>query len=210
MVGTNLFAARERQAANLAILDQDIIDLARKAEFAAECLDARAHVLDHFDQAERADMRLADVEDFLGSACFDELVEYFASVVPGILDLAVQLAIGKGSGTPFAELHIGFRVKGALLPEAPGVPGALAHGLAAFEDQRAQAHLREHQRSQDSARAGTDNDRAQRSRWQRSRANHELIGGVRRLHHMRITAEGDQQFRVTRRLDIECVSEMDR
>src|SRR5262249_58868979 len=90
-----------------------------------------AHPLHHGDEAEGADVRLAHVENFRRRASFHELREHLASEVARILDLAVELAVGKGPGATFAELDVGFRIEHRLAPEAPGVPGALAHRLAA-------------------------------------------------------------------------------
>ena len=74
VIGGDVLAAGQHHAAHLRrILDVEVHDLALKADLAAQRVDRRAHVLDHRDQAESADMRLADVEDFLRRAGFDEL-----------------------------------------------------------------------------------------------------------------------------------------
>jgi hypothetical protein len=80
--------------------------------------------------------------------------------VLGVLDLAVELAVGEGAGAAFAELHVGFGVEGVLAPQAPGVLGALAHGLAALEHDGPEAHLGQHQRGEDAAGAEADDHRA--------------------------------------------------
>ena len=70
MLGGDMFAAGQHHAAHLAThlaikvglpIDEQILDAAIEADFAAERLDAGAHVLDHPHQTEGADMRFADV-----------------------------------------------------------------------------------------------------------------------------------------------------
>jgi hypothetical protein len=77
-----------------------------------------------------------------------------------ILDLAVKLAVRKGAGAAFAKLDIGFRVEHAFAPQAPGIFRALAHHLAALQDDGAKAHLRQQQAREDTARARPDHQRA--------------------------------------------------
>ena len=50
----------------------------------------------------------------------------------------------------------------ALAPQIPGVARAFAHGFAAFEHDRPESHLREHQGREQSARAEADHERPQR------------------------------------------------
>ena len=76
-----------------------------------------------------------------------------------VLDLAVELAVGEGAGAAFAELHVRLRVEHALAPQAPGVLGALAHCLAALQDDRPEAHLRQHQAGEEAARPEADDHR---------------------------------------------------
>ena len=102
---------------------------------------------------------LADVEDLVRRAGLDELGQHLAAVVLRVLDLAVELAVGEGAGAAFAELHVGLRVQHALAPEAERVLGALAHDLAALEDDRAEAHLRQDQAGEQAARPDADDDR---------------------------------------------------
>ncbi len=69
----DLRAIGQDQAAKLAgsvggDVDGDILDPAAEAVFAAQRLDLLPDALDHGDQAEGADMRLADEQDFLGCA----------------------------------------------------------------------------------------------------------------------------------------------
>src|SRR3546814_8805619 len=78
-------------------------------------------------------MRLADVEDFVRRAGLDEFVQHLAAVELRVLDLTVELAVAEQAGAAFTELHVRRRVQHALAPQAPGILGALAHRLAAFE-----------------------------------------------------------------------------
>ena len=184
-------ATGEGDAAYLAVLDLQVVHPTAEADFAAEVLDGCAHVLDHRHQAEGADVWLADGEDLLGRAGLHEFGQHLASVVLRILDLAVQLAVRKRAGAAFAELHVRLRVEHALAPQAEGVHRAFAHRLAAFEDDRAEAHLRQQQAGEQAAGAGTDDDRAQgRARWRRrdkviagigARTNPQVTPGA--LHH---------------------------
>ncbi len=159
MPRVELFAAVEDHAGQLAVVDQQVGDALLEAHFTTQGLDFLAHVLDHAGQAEGTDVRLADVENLLRRAGLDELVQDFATVVVRVLDLAVELAVGEGPGTAFAELHVGFGVEYVLAPQAPGVLGTLANFLAAFEDDRLEAHLRQQQTGEDAAGAEADHDR---------------------------------------------------
>ena len=148
------------EAAHRAAVDAQVDDARAEADLAAEPLDLVAHVLDHADQPERADVRLGDVADLLGRAGADELVDHLARQVARVADLAPELAVGEGAGAALAELHVRLRIEDAAPPQAPGVLGALAHGLAALEDDRPEAHLREEERGEDAARAEADHDRS--------------------------------------------------
>ena len=160
MVAAQFAAVGEAKSANLAVLDDDIVYALTEPEFATQRLNIGAHAFDHLDQPKRADMRFADSEDLLRCTRLDELFEHLATVVLWILDLAVQLAVGKRAGAAFTELHVGFRIKHAVAPERPGVASALAHGFATLDDDRLQAGLRENQCRHDSAGTATDNDGA--------------------------------------------------
>ena len=60
-------AVLEHHPFDLAVLDQHIRDLAFEAHLAAERDDFRAHLLDDAREPERADVRLADEQDFLAA-----------------------------------------------------------------------------------------------------------------------------------------------
>ena len=105
---------------------------------------------------------LAAQADLPGRAGRDEFRDDLARQVARVADLAPELAVGKSAGAALAELHVGFGVEHAAPPEAPGVLRPLAHGAAAFDHDRPQAHLREQQRGEQAARPEADDDRAER------------------------------------------------
>ncbi len=109
-----LFAAVQLHAQQLAVLDHHVGHALLEAHFAAQRFDLMAHVLDHARQAERADMRLADIEDFFRGAGFHEFVQHFAADEFRVFDLAVKLAVGKGPGTALAELYVGLGAEDVL------------------------------------------------------------------------------------------------
>ena len=167
VVGAQLLAAGQHQAADVARAGPapassmtQIGHLLAEADLAAQRLDLGAHLLDHAHQAEGADVRLGDVEDLLRRAGLDELGQHLARQVARVADLAPELAVGEGARAALAELHVGLRVEHALAPQAPGVLGALAHRLAALQDDRPQAHLRQDQRGEEAAGPEADDDRA--------------------------------------------------
>ena len=146
-------------AFDLAVVDQQVRDLALEAHFAAERDDLRAHLLDDAGEAEGADVRLADVEDFLRRAGAHELVHHLAAVELRILDLAVELAVGEQARPALAELHVGFRRQDVLAPQRPGVLRAPAHVAAALQHDGLEAHLREQQRGEQAAGTEADDQR---------------------------------------------------
>jgi hypothetical protein len=158
-------------------VDQQVLDALLEADLAAQRFDLGAHLLDHLDQAEGADVRLADVQDFFRCARLDEFGQHLAAVVLGVLDLGVQLAVREGAGAAFAELHVRLGIQLALAPEAEGVDGALAHLLAALQYQRIQAHLRQDQRHEQAARAHADNHGTRRA-GRRAGGRDELVAGI--------------------------------
>ena len=164
MVGINLLARSQRHAANRfpgrAVFDQDIADTLLETDLAAQRFDFSAHPADHGDQAESADMRLGDKENFFRGAGLDEFVQHLARQMARIADLAPKLAIRKSACAAFTELHIRFGVQLPLAPQRPGVLGALAHRLATLKHDRPQAHLRQDQGRKNAARAETDHQRA--------------------------------------------------
>ena len=70
-----------------------ILDPRLEPYFTTQGDDLGTHLFYHADQAKGADVRFADVQNFLRRTGFDELVQHFAAEVFGILDLAIQLAV---------------------------------------------------------------------------------------------------------------------
>ena len=156
VLGNQLFAAGQTQAAHLIALDVQVNDMLFKTNFTAQSLDLSAHLFDHADESESSDVGLVHEEDFFGCAGFHKLHQHLACQVPWVADLAPQFAVRKSARTTFAKLHIRFGVEHTLAPQAPGIFGALAHGTAALQHDGAQAHLCQDQRSKEAAGAKTN------------------------------------------------------
>ncbi len=137
-------------------------------------------------------MRLGFGQDFGRRAGADELGEHLAAQEPRVLDLAVELAVGKGAGAALAELHVGFWIQNPPPPQAPGVLGPLAHDLAAVQDDRPESHLGENQPREQATRAGADHH------WARSgglrRPGDEAVAGVGRRLDAAVPGEARQHF----------------
>ncbi len=207
MISCNALAACEYHAAHSAIDDLDVIDPAFEADFATQLPDGFAHFFDHADQAKSTDMRVADIEDFLGSAGLDEFVQHFAAQMARILDLAIQLAVGKCPRAAFAELHVGLRVEHALTPQPEGVLCSFANCLAALQDQRSITHLGQQEAGKQAGWPHADHDRA-RSRIFR-RLGDKAVTGVRRSFDMRILCEFRQDCSFIAHFHIQRVGEQD-
>ncbi len=202
VVAAQFLARGQRQAADLLLvapaLDQQVDDALPEADLAAQRDDVGTHLLDHAHEAEGADVRLGDIEDLFRRAGLDELGEHLAREVAWVADLAPQLAVRERAGAAFAELHVGLRIELALAPQAPGVLGALAHFLAAFEDDGPQPHLREDQRREDAARAEADDDRAPApGAFEEAigRVADEAVAGVGRHPHVRVARKAREHGR---------------
>ena len=135
-----------RQLALLAFtLNLYIGDALLKAHFAAQAHDFFANAFNQLDQLEGADVGVGGVENLWRRAVSHKLGQYLAAQMAGVLDLAVELAVRERARTAFAVLHVGFGRQLALAPQAPGVLGALAHGLAALQHDGLEAHLGQHE-----------------------------------------------------------------
>ena len=143
-----------------AVLDHASSTRLLEADLATQRLDFGTHLLDHADQPEGANVRLADVEDLFRRTGLDEFRQHLARQMTRVADLAPQFAVGKCAGSAFAELDVRFRIQIASTPQGPRVFRAFAHPLAALEHDRPQPHLRQQQRREDSAWTEADDERA--------------------------------------------------
>ena len=143
MIGCDPLTIGQHHAAHLPLVEFDVVDPTLEADLAAQRGDAGTHVFHHGHQPESADVGLADIKYFGRRTSLDEFGQYLAAKVVRILDLAVKLAVGERAGATFAELHIRLRIEHALAPQTPGVLRAFTHRLAAFQNDRAKAHLGE-------------------------------------------------------------------
>ncbi|MNF41832.1 hypothetical protein D3C84_228700 [compost metagenome] len=202
----DLFAVFQDHTVQLTLIDQQVGDLLLETDFTAQCLNFVTHGLDHAGQAEGADVRLADVEDFLRGAGLDEFGQDLAAMVLRVLDLAVQLAVGESPGTAFTELHVRFGVEHVLAPQAPGVLGALANFGAALENDRLEAHLCQQQAGKNAARAETDHYRAFAQAL--GGVADRLVADVRGLVDVAVFAELAQQCSFVAHAEVDGVDEL--
>ena len=163
----------------IALVQEDVGDLLLEADLAAQGDDLLAHVLDHRDEAEGADVGFGDEEDFLGRAGLDEFFQNLAAEMARVLDLRIEFAVGECAGAAFAELGVGGGVELGLAPEPERVDRALADDLAAFEDDGVEAHLGEDERCEEAAGAEADDDGAFLAGRSPERAACRLRSGVR-------------------------------
>jgi hypothetical protein len=213
MIGLEEAAVVQVQAAQfLAPVGQafelEIVDARFPAIFAAECLDRRPHALDHGDEAEGADMRVRLPQDVVGRTGFHELLQHLAAEKARILDPAIELAVGEGARAALAELDVRIRIELAPAPKAPSVLRALAHHLAAVEDDRPEAHLREDQPREQPARPGADHHGPEAAIVLR-RLRHELVGHVGCRFKVLVAREARQHRGLVGQLDIDRVDQLD-
>ena len=208
VAGRDAAAVLADHRTNLAIpAEFEIGDFGPEAVFAAQRLDGGTQMFDHGDEAEGADMGLGDGEDFRRRASAHKLGENLAAEMAGVLDAAVELAVGEGAGAALAELHVGFRVEQTFAPQVPRVFGALADGFAAIEDDRAEPHLGEHQGGEQAAGSGADHHRA----WGiGGGAGDEAVGHVRRGKQAMVARETGQGGGLVAQRDVDGVDQRDR
>ena len=89
---------------------------------------------DHPAQQVGPHVRLLPVTYLLRRAVADHLFQY--KIAPRVADAGGQLAVRKGSGSPFAELHVGFDIQMPLLPEALHCLHPAVHICAALQYNR--------------------------------------------------------------------------
>jgi hypothetical protein len=148
VIGRNRLAARKHDAAHAPVPGFDVDGPAPEPDFTAQRMYGLAQILHYGHQSESADVRSGRIQDFLGRAGLHELRKHLSSEVARIPHLAVELAVGKRAGAAFAELHVRLRVEHRSAPQSPRVLRALAHRLAALQDDRPEAHLREKEASE--------------------------------------------------------------
>src|ERR1700680_694839 len=115
MIGRDMRAVTEHHTKNLSaavpsLIDFEIFDLALETIFATESLDSLADTFHDHHQAECADVGLGDIKDLGRSTGSDQFGQHLATVMMRVLNLAVELAVGKSASSSFAELNIRFRV----------------------------------------------------------------------------------------------------
>ena len=208
MVRFEPLAGGKMQRAHAAIVDFHVGDPGLEADFAAQFLDRGPHQLHHLHQPEGADVRLADIQDFRRRLGLDELGQHLAAVMLRVLHLGPQLAVRKRAGAAFAELHVRLRVQDPLAPQAESVLGSFSHRLAALENNGLEAHLRQDQSGEQSARAHAYHHGAvgQASRCLRD----VVVAGVRRGLQRALAGMAAQQRGFVLDFDVYCVDQRDR
>ena len=66
-------------------------------------------------------MGLGIVQDGFRGSGLNEFLQYEAAADGFVFYQGVQLAIGKGTGTAFAELYVGFGIQLSMLEKAQGI-----------------------------------------------------------------------------------------
>src|SRR5580704_17473194 len=100
MATRDAFAVRQHNAAHMpravaSRFDIQIVHAMLKAIVAAKAFDGGTQTLHHLHQTERADMRLGGGQDFFRRTGLHEFGQNLAAEKTRILDLAVELAVGK-------------------------------------------------------------------------------------------------------------------
>ena len=184
-----------REAANVffisAPLDQYVGHALLKADFAAQRNDLLTQVFHHLDELEGANVRMRFKKDVSWRTGLDKFDHHLAAQVARVLDLAVELTVRKRAGAAFAKLNIRFGIEHIFSPQAPGVLGALANGLAALQHDGPKTHLRQHQGSEHAAGTKTDDHRAQRQTGRC--AADRVVGHVGRGEDVRVAGVPGQQ-----------------
>src|SRR5690606_39368395 len=111
-----------------------------KAYLSPQRFDFLAHGRDNAGQTKSPYVGFVYVENFFRCTGTHKFLHNLAAVKIRIFDLAVEFAIRKKTSTTLAKLNVGCRVEHAIAPQPPGILGALAHLLAAFQHQWSKAH----------------------------------------------------------------------
>ena len=142
---------------HLVALNEQGVHACLKMHFAAALKNGVAHVLDDAGQLVGADVRMGVHQDGGGSTVLAEDVEYLVHIA-ALLAAGVELAVGVGSRTTFAEAVVRLRVHGLGAADLCQVFLTLAHVLATLHHHGAQAQLDEAQGGKEATGAGTHND----------------------------------------------------
>ena len=147
----------EHRAGHMAVLEDQIDQTRLEAHLAAQPHDFFAQRLDHQGEPVRADVRLAQIEDFLRRTALVERVQH--AVAAGIIDASGQLAVGKRARAALAKLHVGARIERAARPEGIDAYFAPVDVLPALDDQRPCAGLSQLPRGKQTSRPQPDHQR---------------------------------------------------
>jgi hypothetical protein len=190
-------------------VDHQIVDAMLPAILPAQLLDRGAHMLDHRDKPEGADMRVRFGQYLRRRTGGHEFGQDLAPEEARILDLAPQFSIGKGAGTPLAKLDVRFGVEHASPPQPPRILGPLANHLAPVKDYRAETHLRQYQSREQAAWACADYHRPGTVEAIR-RPRQEPVLRVGRPPDMRIVGKPAENARLIAYRDIDRIDHQDR
>ncbi len=104
-------------------------------------------------------MGLALIEDFPGRAGLHKDPEHLLRPAGPVIDLGVELSVGKGPGAPLAKLDIGQGVQAAGLPVFFDIRRPLLHAPAALDQERLIAVLRQKKGAEKACRPRSDDNR---------------------------------------------------
>ena len=144
------------------IIQDQFLKAGFKSHLATELNDFLAQMTHHFDQPVGADVGPRLDQNVLGGTGHHHFLQNPGDAVFAILDLRVELAVGKCSRAPFPELHIGVRLQsGSPPPETRDIPGARPGGFAALDQNRPPSCTRQQQPAEQSAGPGANDHRPQ-------------------------------------------------
>ncbi len=207
MPAVQRFAVVQDDACDPSVVEEQVDHLVFEPDFPAQRDDLFADRRHHPREPERSDVGLADVQNLFGRAGANELLHDFAAVEPRVLDLAVQLAVGKQPGAALPELHVRFRGQRVLAPQPPRVLGSPSHLPPALEDDGPESHLGEEQRGKDAAGAEPDDQRPFAEVLRHVR--HGVVTRVGRRTNVGIPGQPPQDFRLVAGVQVDDVDEQD-
>ena len=110
-----------------------------------------------FSETVRAQMGFLKGKDFLRGAEAAKSFQYKGD--SRVLNTGVKLAIRKGAGPPFPELHVAFRVQFSFLPKEIHVFNSLGDFLSPIDNQGRRSTFGQVQGRKKACRAGADDER---------------------------------------------------